>query len=129
MNILGVHTTVHAIDPETFRRSARDRNSILDEVNLLLIPWIHKAHFTLMLAEFYQDECWCYHIDSLRGRRRDLTNSRRGTDLQLDIFVDLLLGSRPSLRTSRQTTIHTGLQTAGLDCAFWVLGACSYVMD
>lgn len=136
MNILGAHDTVHAIDPQIFRGSARDRNSVLDDVNLLLVPWEHSAHFTLMLAEFYQDECWCYHIDSLRGRtwaksRRGTTraNPLRRTDPQFAIFVDLLQGSRPALRISRKTTIHTGLQTGGLDCAFWVLATCSYAMD
>jgi hypothetical protein len=124
---LPLYTAVHAIDPQTFRGSARDRNSVLDDVNLLLIPWEHSAHFTLMLAEFYQDECWCYHIDSLHETTR--ADSSRETDPQFAIFVDLVQGSRPSLRISRKTTIHTGLQTGGLDCAFWVLATCSYAMD
>jgi hypothetical protein len=76
-----------------------------------------------MLAEFYQDECWCYHIDSLRG------TTRAGSDPQFAIFADLLQGSRPSLRISRKTTILTGLQTGGVDCGFWVLAACSYALD
>ncbi|KAH8084618.1 hypothetical protein HD553DRAFT_342108 [Filobasidium floriforme] len=90
---------VRSMDSQIYRLSSVDRHVVLDGVDLLLVPWIHKQHFTLMLAQFdtkpqLDDNtllaCRCYHIDSLPRARKSRI------DRPLDQFVELLQASRPT---------------------------------